>query len=228
FWGDDKNDRFRIRFIGDVPNYIDHTKKKRKRLRRDRYADDENRGGVGAKQGMPQKRAFDEHRPQHFRDIVIIEADGSFKVNGSVYAYKHFRWSDARLKEGVRPIQRALDKVNAMRGISYRWRAEEMEDALVDDRRQLGVVAQEIEKVCPEVVSTEKVGDVPTKTVDYTQLVPVLIEAIKEQQALIDKLRLRLEALEGLACGESTAAPKPPKTSAPSPSRKRSSKRCDA
>lgn len=244
FWGDDAENRFRIRFVGNVPSYVDHqapvTRKQKVKIpgkrgqkaktktmsvtteAKDLNADDLNLMGFSGLQGMPQKKiAFDDEGPRKFRDIVVIEPDGSFKVNGSVYAYQHRKWSDVRLKESIKPIRKALDKVNAMRGVSYRWRLGEIEDMPLNDRRQLGLLAQEIEKVCPEVVTTEKVNDRPTKTVDYTQIVPVLIEAIKEQQETISSLQTRLETLEKRVCSVVIPSSNPRL-------KKRSSKRYDA
>ena len=106
--------------------------------------------------------------------------NGDFKAAGDVVAY-----SDARLKENVETIDNALDKVLAMRGVSYNRIADE------DKSRKIGVIAQEVEQVLPEVVSQEGDG---MKSVAYGNIVGVLIEAIKEQQKQIDELKARLDA----------------------------------
>lgn len=237
FWGDDPDDTLRIRFKGTLPTYkykdkngkiitipyLDYKKGARGRFN-DRYGDELRRRA--SKETLKTKKAgFNE--VADYRDIVLIESDGSFKVNGKIYCYATAKWSDARLKEFVRPIRGALDKVVGMRGVSYRWRLDEMQDAYVKDRRQLGLLAQEIETVCPEAVSTEKMDGVNTKTVDYTQLVPVLIEAIKEQQTLIESQRQRLESLERAVRGDEPAAPCQIPSKSPRP-RNRSSKLHDA
>ena len=64
-----------------------------------------------------------------------------------------------------------------LRGVSYDWRHDEFPDMDFKDGKDLGVIAQEIEEVIPEVVNTDEEG---YKSVQYSHLVPVLIEAIKE------------------------------------------------
>ena len=88
--------------------------------------------------------------------------------------------SDARLKENVKTITGALDKVLAMRGVSY--------NKIGSERYEIGVIAQEIEQILPEVVTNAK-DATGTKTVAYGNIVGVLIEAIKEQQKQIDELK---------------------------------------
>jgi len=95
--------------------------------------------------------------------------EGALVVTGDVTAF-----SDERLKSDVKTIDNALDKVMNMRGVSYTKQAE----------KGVGVVAQEIEKVLPEVVT-----DGEYKSVAYGNIVGVLIEAIKEQQKQIDELK---------------------------------------
>lgn len=99
----------------------------------------------------------------------------SFTANGDVYAY-----SDARVKENVETIDNALDKVMSMRGVSYNRTDND------DKSKKVGVIAQEIQKVLPEVVSEQEDGML---SVSYGNIVGVLIEAIKEQQKQIDELK---------------------------------------
>lgn len=93
---------------------------------------------------------------------------GNFSAVGNVAAY-----SDERLKTNVRTIDDALDKVCQMRGVYFDK----------DDKASVGVIAQEMEKVLPEVVM-----DGEYKSVAYGNIVGVLIEAIKELQAKVDRL----------------------------------------
>lgn len=90
------------------------------------------------------------------------------------------RYSDLRLKQDIKPISGALAKVMQMRGFSYVYKN--------DSTRTLGVIAQNIEGVVPEVVTME---NTEYRSVDYVQLIPVLIEAIREQQKIIDDLRAK-------------------------------------
>ena len=98
-----------------------------------------------------------------------ISNTGTITASGDITAF-----SDERLKSDIETIDNALDKVMNMRGVSYTKQAE----------KGIGVIAQEIEKVLPEVVT-----DGEYKSVAYGNIVGVLIEAIKEQQKQIDELK---------------------------------------
>ncbi len=110
--------------------------------------------------------------------------------------------SDIRLKENLRPIEDAIDKLVALRGIYF--------NNVGSEQRKVGVIAQEVETVLPEAVTEDAEG---YKYVSYPMLTPVLIEAVKElkaendtlkaelaqQQAALDLLVQRLAALEQAA-----------------------------
>ena len=104
---------------------------------------------------------------------------GDFIATGNVTAY-----SDIRLKSDIEPITDAMDKVSQISGVTF-TRTDSGE-------RQTGVIAQEVEKVFPEVVGDG--GEY--KSVAYGNMVGLLIEAIKEQQSTIEKLTERIETLE--------------------------------
>jgi hypothetical protein len=87
--------------------------------------------------------------------------------------------SDSTLKTNLVKIQNAVKMVTRLNGYYFNWRKG------ADTDRQVGVVAQEVEKVLPEIVSEEGTG---LKSLDYGKLVPLLIEAIKEQQRTIGQL----------------------------------------
>ena len=117
---------------------------------------------------------------------MVMQADGNFCLyqNGSASC----RWqtntptpSDIRLKQNVRPLSHTLEKLQCLSGIRFTWKNEE--EFGVGD--QIGVIAQEVEAVFPELVST--VND--RKLVNYQSLIPVLIEAVKEQQAILVQMR---------------------------------------
>ena len=96
--------------------------------------------------------------------------------------------SDVRLKKNILPIDNALDKILALQGVTYEWNKEEMEKGI-----QIGLIAQEVEKILPEIVNTDSEG---FKSIQYSVLVAVLIEAVKEQQADYDALLLKVEQME--------------------------------
>jgi hypothetical protein len=102
--------------------------------------------------------------------------------------------SDLRYKRDIEAVEDALKKVRALRGVSFLWRGDEYGEKNFDSGRHYGVIAQEAEAVLPEVVGEDPDGG---KTVAYTEIVPVLIEAIKAQQERIEALEQRLAVLEG-------------------------------
>jgi len=116
--------------------------------------------------------------------ISLGDSNNRFKdgyFSGTVNAANFNTTSDATLKTNVEPLTGSLDAVKAMRGVSYDW--------IENGNSEVGVIAQEVEEVIPDVVSTNDQG---IKSVKYGNLVGVLIEAIKEQQAQIDELKARL------------------------------------
>jgi len=95
--------------------------------------------------------------------------------------------SDLDLKENIQPIDNPLGIVRDIRGVSYSWK-----DPTRGEGLQVGVIAQEVESVFPQAVNTEKDG---LKTINYSLFVPLLIEALKEQQREIDTLKAELSAI---------------------------------
>ena len=102
---------------------------------------------------------------------------GAATFNNDVTAF-----SDKRLKTDIKPITNSLDKVMQMQGVYYK--RNDVENA----RRQVGVLAQDMEAILPEVVLTAD-DEIQTKSVDYGKLTSVLIEAIKELKIEIDELK---------------------------------------
>ncbi len=133
----------------------------------------------------------------YFGDKVTIgnTANSAYMlyVQGSAYSTGTWSSSDLKFKENIRSIDSPLSKVLAMNGVSYNWKTTEFRDKGFAKGRHYGVIAQEMEKVLPEAVATDESGE---KAVAYNELVPVLIEAIKEQQAQISERDKRIEELE--------------------------------
>lgn len=96
----------------------------------------------------------------------------SVTATGNITAY-----SDARLKKDVKTIEGALAKTNSLRGVEY--------TRIADDAKSIGVIAQELEAVLPELVATDDEG---MKSVNYAQITGLLIEAVKELSAKVDEL----------------------------------------
>jgi hypothetical protein len=112
----------------------------------------------------------------------LTTASGGVTVSGSLTASSNVTaYSDVRLKSNIATIENPLDKVLALRGVNF----------TKDDKYEMGVIAQEVEEVIPEVVKTEE-DEMGTKSVAYGNMVGLLIEAIKEQQKQIDELKAKL------------------------------------
>ncbi len=102
-----------------------------------------------------------------------------------------FASSDERLKENLEPIGSAIEKVGQLTGYTFDWIP--MPDIHVHNGRDVGIIAQEVEKVLPELVSDRENG---YKAVKYEKLTALLIQAVNEQQQQIEKLTKRVGWLE--------------------------------
>lgn len=116
----------------------------------------------------------------HSGSVKFVTTSGGISVTGDVTSS-----SDENLKENIQPIADALAKVQQINGVSFNWKDS--------GRPSIGVIAQNVEKVIPEVVTENAEG---SKSVSYGNMVGLLIEAIKEQQASIEKLEARVAELE--------------------------------
>ena len=97
---------------------------------------------------------------------------GAAIFNGNVTAF-----SDERLKDNIETLEGGLNKVEQLRGVTYTR----------DDREEIGVIAQEVEKILPEIVLTAD-DEMGTKSVDYSRITAVLIEAVKDLSARVKEL----------------------------------------
>ena len=116
-----------------------------------------------------------------------LEADGDLHVDGDVIAFST-TISDEALKYDINPVDFALDKINQLRGVSYKYKH--------NDRESAGLLAQDVEKVMPSAVKTRKVplvtgDDKEYKTLHYDSMTAILVEAIKELTAKVKKLENR-------------------------------------
>jgi hypothetical protein len=122
--------------------------------------------------------------------LLTLDSSGNLVATANVTAQ-----SDIKLKKDIQPIQNALDKVLKLRGVTF------IRKDIPNDGVQIGVIAQEVEKVIPEVVKlsqteTPEGNTYEVKTVAYANLVGLLIEAIKDQHQIIDDLKKRVGDLE--------------------------------
>jgi hypothetical protein len=113
---------------------------------------------------------------------------GNICATGSIGAC-----SDRRFKTDIQPLHGALEKLEQLRGVSFKWNPRTYPDRQFDDATQIGLVAQEVNEVLPELVNGSEDA---FYTVDYARLTPLLLEAIKELRAQNESLKSRLETLE--------------------------------
>ena len=116
-----------------------------------------------------------------------LDVVGEVRSNGTKLT------SDIRFKKDIVPLKGALEKVNNLQGVSFNWRTNDFKKRNFSNRPNIGIIAQEVEEVVPEVVHTDQNG---YKSVEYSKLVPLLIEAIKEQQETISALSAKVKTLE--------------------------------
>jgi hypothetical protein len=114
------------------------------------------------------------------------------QVAGDIIANSIAGSSDARFKTNITPIENPLQKVLQLRGVNFDWNKKSFPDRSFSDSRAIGFIAQEVEKVIPEVVQTEKTAE-GFKSVQYDKVVALLVEAIKEQQKQINSLKAELK-----------------------------------
>ena len=128
-----------------------------------------------------------------------LDNSGNLHVDGDVVAYST-TISDERLKDNVTTIENPLDKIKALRGVEYDWNSGNRKG-----KHDLGLIAQEVEKVLPNIVheheqpflNDDDEDETLYKTVDYEKMVAVLIEGMKEQQNQIDSLKSELTEIKG-------------------------------
>ena len=116
------------------------------------------------------------------------------QVTGDIIANSIAGSSDARFKTNITPIANPLQKVLALRGVNFNWNTSAFPQRMFSDKRTLGFIAQEVEKVLPEIVQTENTAE-GYKSVQYDKVVALLVEAIKEQQKQINQLKKQVKKL---------------------------------
>ncbi len=114
-------------------------------------------------------------------ESIKLVVNGSAIFYGKVIADSFMHNSDLRLKENIAQIENPLGPIMSIRGVSFDW--------INSGKHDVGFIAQEVEEYIPEIVSSEN----EFLTMDYSKLVPFLIEAIKQQQQMIQELKLEVK-----------------------------------
>jgi hypothetical protein len=121
-------------------------------------------------------------------ELMNVDMSGNFTAKGNVIAYSA---SDRQLKENIKPIKNALEKVLTIGGYEFDWNSKQT--AWSEGTHDIGVIAQEIELVAPEATRKRADGYLG---VDYEKLIPLLIESIKELNSKVETLELQLAQKE--------------------------------
>jgi len=158
--------------------------------------------------------------------VAKLHVGGNAVVDGTVTANDYYSPSDRRLKENITPIKNALEKVLSLNGVTYSWndKARSLKSKRFDDgknKTHIGLIAQDVEAVLPELVHTWTAA-VPTvnatgdsknatsvndaerheehleefKAVDYSKLSAVIIEAMREQRVMMERLDEEIRMLQ--------------------------------
>jgi len=168
--------------------------------------------GVRVEQGKSNAYPF----VAYYGSSLRFQVDGS----GNVWAAGNYNGSDRSLKKNIEPIASSLNKVMLLQGVRFDYISSDDDNSLsLDDvfesakkrtptltreifdqiqqeksRKRMGVIAQDVEEVFPELVRTREDG---IKAVAYSEMVAVLIEAMKEQQSQINELKSEVDELKG-------------------------------
>lgn len=128
-------------------------------------------------------------RPGAPTNSIDIQADGTIKIVNSIVPN-----SDIRLKKNFEKIGNATSLINQMNPMKYDFKYEELKEMGLPKERQFGLIAQELEKVVPELVFQHSEGKNQEhyKGINYTGLIPILIQGMKDQQAEIEALKQKL------------------------------------
>jgi hypothetical protein len=125
------------------------------------------------------------YNEQSGADRFIIYGNGDATLAGTLT-----QSSDARLKKNIRPLHAVLPSLFSLSGYSYNWL-----DETKGKEMQIGLLAQEVERVYPQLVKTDEQGN---KSVAYQNMVPVLLEALKELKTELDSIKQEIKTLKAI------------------------------
>ena len=117
------------------------------------------------------------------------------QVAGDIIANSIAGSSDIRFKKDISAIENPLAKVMQLRGVNFNWNTTDFPQRMFSEKRTMGFIAQEVEKVVPEIVQTENTTE-GYKSVQYDKVVALLVEAVKAQQKQIQQLKREVKKLK--------------------------------
>ncbi|MCP4133295.1 MAG: hypothetical protein GY754_20165 [bacterium] len=125
------------------------------------------------------------------QDTGLVSMGGNLSVAGTITSVNGTCASDIRFKKNITPLSGAMEKVLLLNGVYYNWRVNKFKNRNFGKDRQIGFIAQNVEKVLPELVHTDTKG---YKSVAYNKVTAVLVEAVKEQHR--ENIVLNQESIE--------------------------------
>ena len=127
------------------------------------------------------------------------QSTGDVIADGTISGSNVSQRSDKRLKKNIQPMEDVLEKVLRLEGVHYNWK-----DKSLDTDRQIGFIAQDVEKIFPELVHTDSEG---YKSMNYGQLTSALVESVKEldkENRVLEDRIAKLEEMVGILVSENT------------------------
>jgi hypothetical protein len=172
YFGDD-NDTY-IQFKNDVGNYLELS--------------GSNNGIVlsGSSVYVDQYLGIGVSPSNITHAITLPESDTN---SGKIKATAYTTYSSERFKQNIQPIQNPLEIVNNLEGVTFDWKRTQSPD--------IGFIAEQVGKHLPNIVDWEENGT-DAQSMDYSKIVPILVEAVKNQQSQIDKLKDQIIFLNGI------------------------------
>ena len=125
--------------------------------------------------------------------IGVASATAKLDVSGKVKSNGNILTSDKRYKKDITALSGLLEKILQLAPKEYRWRQNEFPEKNFSNGLQYGLIAQEVEVLFPDAVSTGSDG---FKSLNYNHILVLLLQAIKEQQQLLEQQNARLDAIE--------------------------------
>lgn len=124
-------------------------------------------------------------------DGLSLDRAGEVKVNGSIKSACFITTSDKNLKDNIVKIENPIDKILNLEGVKFDWKENILSEEL-KDHKNIGYIAQDVEKIFPELV---EIND-NIRSISYDNLTAILVEGIKYNQSLIDNNFKRIKILE--------------------------------
>jgi len=133
-------------------------------------------------------------KPGRYVGIFTTEPNYELDVAGNIHATNFYSTSDVRFKSDIKQLTNVLKKVEQIRGVSFEWNDLYKSLGRSTRRREIGIIAQEVESVFPELVTNW--GDEGYKAIDYSRMMGVIIEAVKALKIEINELNKKIADLK--------------------------------